>query len=87
MSTAYFDCYAGISGDMILGAIIDVGYSADALNADLDRVGPSSSGRGHCTGTKYNYHSTCRHSISLPEDCRSPDIVPQHRYERPREAE
>ncbi|RMF88470.1 MAG: DUF111 family protein, partial [Nitrospinota bacterium] len=25
MVTAYFDCFSGISGDMILGALIDAG--------------------------------------------------------------
>lgn len=35
MKTAYFDCFAGISGDMCLGALIDAGASADALREQL----------------------------------------------------
>ena len=32
---AYFDCFSGISGDMTLGAFIDLGVSADTLQRDL----------------------------------------------------
>ncbi|MGQ9549779.1 MAG: nickel pincer cofactor biosynthesis protein LarC [Roseiflexus sp.] len=35
----YFDCFSGISGDMALGALIDVGVSLDALRATLQRLG------------------------------------------------
>ena len=35
MRIAYFDCFAGISGDMILGALIDAGLDADVLSREL----------------------------------------------------
>jgi uncharacterized protein (TIGR00299 family) protein len=38
MTTAYFDCFSGISGDMILGALVDAGVSIDALRAELARL-------------------------------------------------
>lgn len=35
---AYFDCYAGISGNMVLGAMIDAGLSVDKLKAGLAKL-------------------------------------------------
>lgn len=35
MKIAYFDCIAGASGDMILGALIDAGLSAETLKTKL----------------------------------------------------
>lgn len=35
---AYFDCFSGISGDMTLGALCDVGLDVDALRAMLDAL-------------------------------------------------
>lgn len=35
---AYFDCYSGISGDMILGALVDAGVPFDALVHELRRL-------------------------------------------------
>jgi hypothetical protein len=35
MKLAYFDCFSGISGDMTLGALVDVGCSADLLRGEL----------------------------------------------------
>jgi pyridinium-3,5-bisthiocarboxylic acid mononucleotide nickel chelatase len=34
----YFDCPSGASGDMILGALVDVGVSLDALRQELARL-------------------------------------------------
>ena len=38
MTIAYFDCFAGISGDMTLGAIIDAGLSLRKLKAELKKL-------------------------------------------------
>jgi len=36
---AYFDCFAGVSGDMILGAFLDLGLPLDKLNESLQVLG------------------------------------------------
>jgi len=36
MTLAYFDCFSGISGDMILGALVDAGLPLAELQAALD---------------------------------------------------
>ncbi|TMQ25336.1 MAG: nickel pincer cofactor biosynthesis protein LarC [Candidatus Rokuibacteriota bacterium] len=35
----YFDCPSGASGDMILGALVDVGVSVEALRTELGKLG------------------------------------------------
>ncbi len=39
MRIAYFDCFAGASGDMILGALLDAGLELDALKAEIAKLG------------------------------------------------
>jgi len=38
MKILYYDCFAGISGDMNLGAMIDLGVDPDYLNAELQKL-------------------------------------------------
>jgi uncharacterized protein (TIGR00299 family) protein len=38
MRVAYFDCFSGISGNMILGALIDLGLSLDGLKKELSKL-------------------------------------------------
>lgn len=38
MKTAYFDCFSGISGDMVLGVLIDVGLDVNYLKKELEKL-------------------------------------------------
>lgn len=38
MRIAYFDCFAGISGDMILGALVDAGLDWEQFKSDLAKL-------------------------------------------------
>jgi hypothetical protein len=38
MKIAYFDCFSGISGDMVLGALVDAGVHLSQLEAELRRL-------------------------------------------------
>ena len=38
MKIVYFDCFSGISGDMVLGALVDAGVDPDALNTELAKL-------------------------------------------------
>jgi uncharacterized protein (TIGR00299 family) protein len=59
MRIAYFDCFSGISGDMILGALIDLGLDPKKLKSYLEKmdlagyhIELSREQRGPITGTK-----------------------------------
>ena len=59
MRIAYFDCFSGISGDMILGALIDLGLDLDTLTAHLSKmklggyeIAVSKEKRGPISGTR-----------------------------------
>jgi len=59
MRIAYFECFAGISGDMVLGAFVDSGLKLSALTREIAKlkIGPvklkaRKVKRGHITATK-----------------------------------
>ena len=39
MKVAYFDCFSGISGNMVLGALLDAGLYLEALQKELEGLG------------------------------------------------
>ncbi|HEU4388151.1 MAG TPA: nickel pincer cofactor biosynthesis protein LarC [Blastocatellia bacterium] len=44
MRTLYFDCFAGASGDMIVGALIDLGVDPEQLKREIGNLGVSGYG-------------------------------------------
>jgi hypothetical protein len=55
MKTAYFDCFSGISGDMITGSLLDAGMEIDELGKELDKL--------HLTGYKISCKKEERKTI------------------------
>ncbi|MCP4269894.1 MAG: nickel pincer cofactor biosynthesis protein LarC [Candidatus Brocadiaceae bacterium] len=61
MKIAYFDCFSGASGDMILGALIDAGFDIEKLQEELNKLGINdyelglrTVQRSEITGTKFD---------------------------------
>src|SRR6478736_5599477 len=61
----YLDCFSGASGDMILGALLDLGLPLDALKSalgslalDYGDVGAEKVTRAGVTATKFRLHDT-----------------------------
>jgi uncharacterized protein (TIGR00299 family) protein len=52
---AYFDCFSGISGDMVLGALIDLGCEISFLKKELKKLG--------VTGYQVNVKESLKHDI------------------------
>ena len=74
MTVAYFDCFAGISGDMTLGALIDSGADPALLDATIEalRLGDEASievrheTRGHVGGTRVVVQTADRVERTVP---------------------
>lgn len=56
MKIAYFDCFSGVSGDMILGALIDAGLDIRELESELGKL--------QISGYKIKAEKTIRKGIS-----------------------
>jgi len=74
MTIAYFDCFAGISGDMTLGALIDAGADRALLDATVEalRLGDEATievrheTRGHLGGTRVVVQTIDRVERTVP---------------------
>jgi len=55
---AYFDCIAGASGDMILGAFLDAGLAQDTLQGVLDALGLAEANLSHHRVLKSGFSAT-----------------------------
>ncbi|HEX9476619.1 MAG TPA: nickel pincer cofactor biosynthesis protein LarC [Candidatus Dormibacteraeota bacterium] len=75
MTIAYFDCFAGISGDMTLGALLDAGADRAVLDATVEalRLGDEVSvevrheQRGHAGGTRVIIQTGGRVERTMPD--------------------
>ncbi len=38
MRVLYFDCFSGISGDMVLGALLDLGIDHERFKTELEKL-------------------------------------------------
>ena len=38
MKSLYFDCFSGVSGDMILGALVDSGVELETIKSELEKL-------------------------------------------------
>jgi pyridinium-3,5-bisthiocarboxylic acid mononucleotide nickel chelatase len=63
MKTLYLDIFSGISGDMLLGALLDVGVDFDQLERELSKLGldgyhlhASPGEKSHIRGIKFDVH-------------------------------
>lgn len=68
MRAIYLDCFSGISGDMTLGALIDLGLDFEALRAELAKLGlrgyeirAEKVRRGGISATKFTVEVDHRH--------------------------
>jgi uncharacterized protein (TIGR00299 family) protein len=74
MTIAYFDCFAGISGDMTLGALIDAGADRTLLDAAVEALGLGDEvtivvrheTRGHLGGTRVLVETVDRVERTVP---------------------
>ena len=75
MSVVYLDCFAGISGDMVLGALIDAGGDRAVLDATVEalRLGDEveidvrREHRGHLSGTRVEVATRGRAHRTVPQ--------------------
>jgi pyridinium-3,5-bisthiocarboxylic acid mononucleotide nickel chelatase len=89
VTVAYFDCFAGISGDMTLGALIDAGADRTLVEAAVEamRLGDEvqlevrREARGHVGGTRVlvEVHERTERTVpslrTIVEDAEMPDSV------------
>src|SRR5258706_5981167 len=89
MTIAFFDCFAGFSGDMTLGALMDAGADRALLDATVEALGLADEvtievrheTRGHVGGTRVLIQTLDRVERTVPalravvEEADSPDRV------------
>jgi pyridinium-3,5-bisthiocarboxylic acid mononucleotide nickel chelatase len=68
MRIAYFDCFSGISGDMILGALLHAGVDAEAWQAELAKLNVPGYELKICTAVKEGISAVDVDVVLLEED-------------------
>ncbi len=80
MQTLYLDLFSGVSGDMFIGALIDLGVDATALERELKKLGldgyhlhVARRSKSGIEGVKFDVHldgEDCGHGHSHPHDAK-----------------
>ncbi len=94
MKTAYFDCFSGAGGDMIVGSLIDAGADPDALRTDLAALGldgyalfiervnkqgfAATRFQVELTAQEEQPHRHLKHIVDILQGSRLPDVVKRH---------
>jgi uncharacterized protein (TIGR00299 family) protein len=75
MATAYFDCFSGVAGDMIIGALLDAGLPFGDFKAAIARLGLSGFElkarkvtRGNIAGTKFSVEVQAKQPERKPRE-------------------
>ncbi len=75
MRVVYFDCASGASGDMLLGALVDLGLPVEALAAELQKLG--------LPGWRLSAHRVDRSGLSCTKvDVHVEDAPHDHHHHR-----
>jgi len=93
MKTLYLDIFSGISGDMFMGAMIDLGIDAGRLEHELETLGlegyhlhVSRQERGGIAGTKFDVHLALQHEHEHvhTHEHRHGELTHTHSHSHPR---
>jgi pyridinium-3,5-bisthiocarboxylic acid mononucleotide nickel chelatase len=75
LKTCHFDCFAGASGDMILGALLDAGIDRSVVDGAVSRLGVSgwslevdATIKGGLRATQVKVHTQQQHESRSPAD-------------------
>jgi len=74
MASLYFDCTSGISGDMIVAALLDAGADKDALQAALDSI-PADGFKTQITRVTKNGIAACDFDVILENKNHDHDMI------------
>jgi hypothetical protein len=94
MKTLYLDIFSGISGDMFIGALLDLGVDAHHLEHELEKLGlheyrlhVSRQQRAHIAGTKFDVHleHAHRHEEDQHEHAHAHAHAHDHSHSHPHE--
>jgi len=85
MKALYLDLFSGISGDMFIGALIDLGIEASQLERELKKLGleeyhlhVTRSRKASIAGVRFEVHLTGAHDHGEPPHTHDHDLAHQH---------
>lgn len=88
MRSIYFDCISGISGDMTVGALIDLGVKPSTLEWELSKLNIGDfhmhfdrAKRKEIEGVKFSIHEGATHTPDQDEDCHHHHHHGEHEHE------